>query len=114
MVARLFVGNLPYSATEQTLRELFGEVGTVREVVLPTDRETGRLRGFAFVEMATEAEATAAIHRFEGHVLDGRRLRVNRAEERAERGPRSSASSLARWASIWRRAIGMIRLSSSG
>ena len=88
MVARLFVGNLPYSATEQTLRELFGEVGTVREVVLPTDRETGRPRGFAFVEMATEAEATAAIHRFEGHVLDGRRLRVNRAEERAERPPR--------------------------
>lgn len=88
MVARLFVGNLPYSATEQTLRELFGEVGTVREVVLPTDRETGRPRGFGFVEMATEAEATAAIHRFEGHALDGRRLRVNRAEERAERGPR--------------------------
>ncbi len=87
MPVRVFVGNLPYSATEETLRRLFGEVGTVRAVVLPTDRLTGRGRGFAFVEMASEAEAREVIGRFDGRVLDGRRLRVNPAEERMERRP---------------------------
>ena len=87
MPVRLYVGNLPYSATEETLRKLFAEAGTVRAVVLPADRLTGRPRGFGFVELDSEAEAREAIRRFDGHLLDGRRLRVNRAEERVERRP---------------------------
>jgi len=87
MVARLYVGNLPYTATEETLRRLFGQTGTVGAVVLPTDRLTGRPRGFGFVDMASEAEAREAVRRFDGHLLEGRRLRVNRAEERTERRP---------------------------
>jgi len=85
MVARLFVGNLPYSATEQTLRELFGEVGTVREVVLPTDRETGRPRGFAFVEFESDEAAERCIATMNGKDLKGRALRVNEAESRPPR-----------------------------
>ena len=87
MVARLYVGNIPYGVTEEKLRKLFGEAGSVRAVALPIDRLTGRPRGFAFVEMASEAEAREAIRQLDGHLLDGRRLRVNRAEERMERRP---------------------------
>ncbi len=88
MVAvRLFVGNVPYSASEQTLRDLFGQAGSVTSVFVPTDRLTGRPRGFAFVEMRGEAEAREAVRRFDGYALDARRLRVSPAEEREARRP---------------------------
>lgn len=79
---RLYVGNLPYSYSEVELRQLFGQIGRVDSVYLPLDRETGRPRGFAFVQMATEEEAEEAIARFDGASLDGRKIRVNVAQER--------------------------------
>jgi RNA recognition motif-containing protein len=82
MAKRLYVGNLPYDVTADDLRELFSKVGTVEDVHLPTDRQTGRPRGFAFVEMATDEQAKAAIHRYDGYTLDRRTLRVNVAQER--------------------------------
>jgi RNA recognition motif-containing protein len=89
MAVSLFVGNLPYSASERTLTELFSQVGTVVEVRLPTERDSGRPRGFGFVEMASEQEAQEAIRRFDGYLVDGRTIRVNLAEERAPRPERS-------------------------
>ena len=84
MAVRLYVGNLPYSVSAQTLSELFGQAGGVVDVHLPTDRESGRVRGFGFVEMASDAEARQAIERFNGYRLDDRELRVNIAEERPD------------------------------
>ncbi|HEX5414798.1 MAG TPA: RNA-binding protein [Chloroflexota bacterium] len=86
MASRLYVGNLPYQSTETELRQLFGEAGTVESVTMPTDRETGRPRGFAFVQMADDEEANRGIRMFDGYMLDGRRLRVNIAQERESRG----------------------------
>lgn len=90
MATRLFVGNLPFSATADELRSLFARVGTVEDIHLPTDRQTGRPRGFGFVQMANDQEARDAIHRFDGYTLDGRQIRVDLAEERESRsgGPR--------------------------
>lgn len=85
MTARLYVGNLPYSVSEERLKDLFAEVGTVESVSLPTDRDTGQKRGFGFVEMANPGEAEEAIRRFDGYTLDNRQLRVNMAREREER-----------------------------
>jgi RNA recognition motif-containing protein len=79
---RLYVGNLPYTASEADLRRLFGQAGTVESVTLPTERETGRPRGFGFVEMATPQEAETAMNMFNGYRMDGRELRVNIAKER--------------------------------
>ena len=87
MAARLHVGNLPYSVTEDQLRELFGQVGTVVSVTLPEERFTGRSRGFGFVEMENSAEAEEAIKKFDGYMMDNRSLRVEIAREREERGP---------------------------
>ena len=84
----MFVGSLNFKTTREQLLELFAAAGQVGDVVLPTDRESGRPRGFAFVEFATEAEAQEAIRRFNGAELDGRALRVNEAEARPPR-PRS-------------------------
>ena len=83
---RLYVGNLPYQITDSELRQLFGDAGTVESVTLPVDRETGRPRGFGFVQMADSEEANRAIRMFDGYMLDGRRLRVNIAQERESRG----------------------------
>lgn len=83
---RLFVGNLAFSTTEEALMAAFSEFGEVVEARLMTERETGRSRGFAFVEMATPEAATKAIEEMNGAVLDGRPLRVNEAEARPERG----------------------------
>jgi cold-inducible RNA-binding protein len=80
--SRLYVGNLPYTTTEEELRRLFSQAGTVESVTMPTERETGRPRGFAFVQMANEEEANRATQMFNGYVLDGRSLRVNVAKER--------------------------------
>jgi RNA recognition motif-containing protein len=83
----IYVGNLSYEVTQDDLTQAFGEYGTVRRVQLPTDRETGWLRGFAFVEMGTEAEETTAIEALDGAEWMGRDLKVNKARPREERGP---------------------------
>jgi RNA recognition motif-containing protein len=80
--SKVFVGNLEFNTTKGQLEELFGEVGSVVDVFLPSDRMTGRPRGFAFVEFASEDEAAAAIQKFDGYELGGRNLRVNAAEAR--------------------------------
>lgn len=83
MATRLYVGNLPFSADEKTVRALFEQnKRNVREVRIIEDRETGRPRGFGFVELADDSAATEAIRRFDGYTLDGRQLRVNEAQER--------------------------------
>lgn len=87
MSKSLYVGNLPWSATEDQIRNLFSEYGTVNSVNLVTDRETGRARGFAFVEMAA-ADAAAAIQALDGSTMEGRSLRVNEAQPKAPRQPR--------------------------
>jgi cold-inducible RNA-binding protein len=81
---RLFVGNLSYQTTEGDLTNLFSEVGEVTSVTIVTDRETGRSRGFAFVEMEQDA-ANQAIERFNGQELNGRNINVNEARSRPER-----------------------------
>jgi cold-inducible RNA-binding protein len=86
MGKRLYVGNLPYSATEADLRDAFSQAGEVAEVKMMLDRETGRPRGFAFVEMATEADASKAIENLNGRDLGGRTLTVNEAQERSGGG----------------------------
>lgn len=83
---RIYVGNLSYTTDEQGLRAAFAEHGEVQNVALIMDRETGRPRGFAFVEMTNDAEADAAIEALNGATLDGRRLTVNEARPREERG----------------------------
>ena len=87
MNQRIYVGNLPFSAEQADVEALFAEHGEVISVALPTDRETGRPRGFGFVEMSKE-DATKAIRALDGKDFDGRNLRVNEAEPREERGSR--------------------------
>ena len=89
MANRLYVGNLPYSVGEEDLRSLFGQVGTVEEVHLPIDRQTGRPRGFAFVQFASDEQAQEAIQQLDGYALDGRQIRVSVAQDReaSTRGP---------------------------
>ena len=87
MGSRLYVGNLPFSADEDQVRELFGQNNrTVSEVKLITDRDTGRPRGFGFVEMASSEDAEGAINDLNGYQMDGRALTVNEARERTSRG----------------------------
>ena len=87
MAVRLFVGNLAYNTTEADLRAYFGGVAPPSQVVLPVDRETGRPRGFAFVEFQDRAHAENAIQRFNGQVFNGRPLAVSEARAREDRGP---------------------------
>ena len=87
MAVRLFVGNLAYSTTEADLRTYFGTVAPPSQVVLPVDRETGRPRGFAFVEFIDRAHAEQAIQRFNGQPYNGRPLAVSEARAREDRGP---------------------------
>ena len=82
----IYVGNLSYEVTQEDLTSVFAEYGSVKRVQLPTDRETGRLRGFGFVEMSTEAEETAAIEGLDGAEWVGRALKVNKAKPREDRG----------------------------
>lgn len=86
MKNRLYVGNLAFATTEDSLKVAFSECGEVQEVKLIMDRETGRSRGFAFVVMSTGEEAQKATERLHGSMLDGRALRVNEAEERSNGG----------------------------
>jgi cold-inducible RNA-binding protein len=86
MNTRLYVGNLSFNTNAEGVRTAFTQFGTVSDVHLVTDRETGRSRGFAFVTMGTPEEATKAIEGMDGKTLDGRPLRVNEAEQRQQRG----------------------------
>jgi RNA recognition motif-containing protein len=87
MGSRLYVGNLPFSADEDQVRELFGQNDrTVVEVRLITDRDTGRPRGFGFVEMGSDEDAQGAISELNGFSMDGRPLTVNEARERSGGG----------------------------
>jgi len=88
MGTRVFVGNLPFSATEDQLHQLFSQHGEVSSVSIVKDKFTERSRGFAFVEMASAEAATAAIAALSGHSLDNRPLTVNVARERTEGGSR--------------------------
>jgi RNA recognition motif-containing protein len=96
MSTRLFVGNLPFETSELDLRDLFGQSGQIIEVKVVTDRETGRSRGFAFVEMSNAEEANKAISELNGRDLGGRTLKVNEAEARAPRA-KQSAGGGRRW-----------------
>lgn len=87
MAVRLFVGNLSYSTSEADLRAYFASVAPPSQVVLPVDRDTGRPRGFAFVEFPERSQAEAAIQRFNGQVFNGRPLAVSEARAREDRGP---------------------------
>ena len=86
MGTKLYVGNLSFRTTSEELREAFSAVGTVESASVIEDRETGRSRGFAFVEMSTPEEAAAAIEQFNGKDFGGRNLTVNEAKPRADRG----------------------------
>lgn len=85
MGKKLYVGNLSYDTTQDQIRTLFAEFGEVGEVNLITDRDTGRPKGFGFVEMATEEGAQAAIKQLNGRMVDSRALTVNEARPREER-----------------------------
>jgi cold-inducible RNA-binding protein len=93
LAVRLFVGNLSYATTEADLRTYFGTVAPPSQVVLPVDRETGRPRGFAFVEYLDRAQAEQAIQRFNGQPFNGRPLAVSEARAREDRGPGGYAGS---------------------
>ncbi|MBZ5498019.1 MAG: RNA-binding protein [Acidobacteriia bacterium] len=85
MSKRLYVGNLPYTITESALQEMFSEAGQVESVKLITDRDTGRSKGFAFVEMATDEAAEHAIAEFNGRKIEGRPMTVNEAKPQQPR-----------------------------
>ena len=82
----IYVGNLSFEVTKEDLNAAFAEYGSVKQVQLPTDRETGRMRGFGFVEMASDAEETAAIDALDGAEWMGRNLKVSKARPKEERG----------------------------
>ncbi|MEA5530706.1 RNA-binding protein [Dolichospermum sp. UHCC 0684] len=88
----IYVGNLSYEVTQDALSAVFADYGAVKRVQLPTDRETGRLRGFGFVEMGTEAEEQAAIDALDGAEWMGRLLKVNKAKPKEDRGPGGGGS----------------------
>ena len=85
MSTKLYVGNLTFQTTSQELQQLFGQAGTVQSASVVEDRDTGRSRGFAFVEMSSEEEATSAIAQFNGKEVGGRALKVNEAKPRENR-----------------------------
>ncbi len=86
MAKRLFVGGLPYSSTEAELQELFSEIGTVISCVIITDRDSGRSKGFGFVEMENDEEAQKAIDTLNGKDFGGRTINVNEARPKEDRG----------------------------
>ncbi len=104
MAHKLFVGGLSFSTSHDRLREVFGEAGQVESATIVTDRDTGRSRGFGFVEMATAEEADQAVSRFNGKDLDGRQLKVEKAKpseggarDRGGRGGFGGGSRNSRW-----------------
>lgn len=86
MSMKLYVGNLSFQTSSEDLQQLFAQAGTVESANVIEDRETGRSRGFAFVEMASKEEGNAAIQQFNGHEVGGRALNVNEAKPREDRG----------------------------
>ena len=86
MTMKLYVGNLAFATSSQDLQELFAQAGTVESASVVEDRDTGRSRGFGFVEMASKEEADAAIAQFNGKEINGRSLTVNEAKPRENRG----------------------------
>jgi RNA recognition motif-containing protein len=97
MSKNLYVGNLSYETSEETLRTLFAEFGEIESVNLITDRYTGRSRGFGFVEMATEQEADAAMSGMNGKTVDGREIKVDKAKPRRDRDRGQSGGRRPRW-----------------
>ena len=90
MPSKLFVGGIPFRMTDEELRDAFSQAGEVVSVFIPMDRQTGRPRGFAFVEMVDDAGADKAISMFDGKDLGGRTVAVNKARPMEERAPRQS------------------------
>ncbi len=86
MSMKLYVGNLAFQTTSEDLQQLFAQAGTVESASVVEDRETGRSRGFGFVEMSSKEEGNAAIQQFNGHEVGGRALNVNEAKPREDRG----------------------------
>jgi RNA recognition motif-containing protein len=97
MTTNLYIGNLNYDTTEDTLREVFAKYGEVESVRVITDRYTGRSRGFGFVEMASEEAAAKAISELNGKPVDEREIRVDKAKPRTDRGPRGGDRRHSRW-----------------
>ena len=100
MAQKLFIGGLAFSTSNERLREVFAQAGSVESAAVVTDRETGRSRGFGFVEMATTEEANAAVKKFNGQELDGRTLKVELAKPAGlggGGGSRSGGFSRSRW-----------------
>lgn len=87
---KLYVGNLSFNTTNQDLNDLFGEIGQVESANIIEDRETGRSRGFGFVEMTNQADGENAIAQLNGKEVDGRQLKVNEAKPQGDRGGRGS------------------------
>jgi RNA recognition motif-containing protein len=96
MGRKLYVGNLPYSVSQETLQETFGTCGEVDSVTLITDRDTGQSKGFGFVEMSTDAEAQRAIQELNGTSLQGRDIKVNEAKPKAPRDNRGGGGGYGR------------------
>ncbi len=96
MGRKLYVGNLPYSANQQSLEEAFSQCGTVDSANVITDRDTGQSRGFGFVEMSSDGEAQKAIQELNGFNMDGREIRVNEAKPKAPRDNRGGGGG-GRW-----------------
>src|SRR4051794_37982107 len=86
MPSKVFVGNLDFNTTKAEVQNLFAEIGEIRDVYLPVDRQSGRPRGFAFVEYTSDEDAAKAIEKFNGYQMSGRALRVNAAEDRPRTG----------------------------
>lgn len=97
MTQKLYVGNLSYQTTDDSLRALFAQFGQVESARLVIDRDTRRSRGFAFVEMATDQDAEAAIMGLNGKSVDGREIRVDKAKPQADRPPRQDDRRRPRW-----------------
>lgn len=97
MAKKLYVGGIPYSSTDETLKEHFSKAGTVESAVIINDKMTGRSKGFGFVEMSTDAEAQAAIEMFHGKEFDGRNLTVNEARPMEPRAPRAPRGERNNW-----------------
>lgn len=89
MAQKLYVGNLPYNVNDESLKEMFSQAGTVASAMIITDKMSGRSKGFGFVEMSSDAEASAAIDMFNGKEVEGRALTVNEARPKEDR-PRST------------------------
>ncbi|MDH3673570.1 MAG: RNA-binding protein [Gammaproteobacteria bacterium] len=97
MGKKLYVGNLPYSATQQTLHETFSQCGTVDSATMITDRDTGQSKGFGFVEMSSDSEAQKAIQELNGATLENRQIKVNEAKPKAPRGGGGYGGGSNRW-----------------